>query len=350
MSTLTIDGDAAMIQPDWRRRSILKFGAAGLVPLAFPACVAVQPRSRPKVVGLFSGVLMDRGFMEAGYRGLERARDELDVDIDYVDQITPRREILAEALRKLAQQAPDFIVAHGGQNNEAAKLVAAEFPRVQFVVTQGDVTGPNLASYEVLQEHSAWLGGALAGMWTKTNVVGHMSGIRVTPGLKGRASFAAGLRHVNPRAKLLTNFSGNQDDAALAKRIASAEIHGGADIIFSMLNAGRIGAIEASRERKIRHIANVRDWYPDAPDVILASAVADTSFAVFNAVRDFRHGKLKVTAVEHIGLEQPAAVRLALAPDVPASMAAEIQKLSAGIQKGQINVPVTYSGEEFVVK
>ena len=55
------------------------------------------------------------------------------------------------------------------------------------------MTGPNLASYEVLQEQSAYLGGVLAALTTRTGVVGHMSGIRVRPGLKGRAEAVAGL-------------------------------------------------------------------------------------------------------------------------------------------------------------
>jgi basic membrane protein A len=66
-----------------------------------------------------------------------------------------------------------------------------------------------------------------------------MSGIRVVPGLKSCAAFAHGLAHANPSVRLLTNFSGNQDDNALSKHIVSAMIDAGADIIFTMLNAGR---------------------------------------------------------------------------------------------------------------
>ncbi|UUZ78497.1 BMP family ABC transporter substrate-binding protein [Polaromonas sp. P1(28)-13] len=99
-------------------------------------------------------------------------------------------------------------MAHGGQNNEACAEVAARFPKVKFVVTQGAVTSTNLASYDVLQEESAYLGGVLTALTTRTGVVGHMSGIRVRPGLKGRAAYAAGVRATNPNVKLLTNFSG----------------------------------------------------------------------------------------------------------------------------------------------
>ena len=55
-----------------------------------------------------------------------------------------------------------------------------------------------------------------------------MSGIRVAPGLKGRAAFAHGLGHANPAARLLTNFSGDQDSNALSGRIAAAMADAGA--------------------------------------------------------------------------------------------------------------------------
>mgnify|MGYP002040629656 FL=1 len=148
--------------------------------------------------------------------------------------------------------------------------VAQRFPEVQFVVTQGNVKGANLSSYEVLQEQSAWLAGALAALTTRTGVVGHMSGIRVVPGLKGRAAFVDGVKAVNPQIRVLTNFSGNQDDNALSKRVAAAQIKAGADVIFTMLNAGRQGAIDACREAGVRQIGNVVDWTRRDPDVFIA--------------------------------------------------------------------------------
>ena len=59
---------------------------------------------------------------------------------------------------------------------------------------------------------------------TRSGVVGHMSGIRVRPGLKGRAAFVAGVQATNPAVRVLTNFSGNQDDNALSQRVAEAEM------------------------------------------------------------------------------------------------------------------------------
>ena len=72
----------------------------------------------------------------------------------------------------------------------------------------------------------------------------------------------------------------------LSKRVATAMIDARADIIFTMLNAGRTGAIEACRERGVKQIGNVRDWVAAMPTVFIASAVADSGVAVLRAVED----------------------------------------------------------------
>lgn len=299
-----------------------------------------------KVGMLIPGQIDDGGFMEAGYEGLLKIEQQLDADTLYVDQVEPELDPLSDALRKLSEAQPDLIFAHGGQNSAAVEQVAPEYPDQTFVIVQGNITGPNFTSYEVLQEQSAWLAGAAAGLLTETQIVGHISGIRVRPGLKGRAAFADGLRYTNPEAEFLTIFCGDQDDAELAKAVALAEIEAGADIIFTMLNAGRVGAIEACQEAGIYQIGNVRDWYPVAPEVFIASAIADVSLASFLAAQDYLSGSFNVSTQHKIGLEVPEAVRLAMAPTVPLSIQTEIEGLAAQIASGEIEVANEYDGEE----
>jgi basic membrane protein A len=326
-----------------RRRFVV--GAAGMT-LLLGSRLPVRSAAL-SVAALFAGQIDDRGFMESGWRGLERARSELGVTTRYIDNVEPNREDLITALTELAESGADLVIAHGGQNNEASLEVAARFPHIRFAVTQGSATAANLSSYEVLQEESAYLAGVLAASITRTGVVGHMSGIRVRPGLKGRAGFAAGVRDTDPGVRLLTNFSGQQDDNALSRRVALAEIAAGADIIFTMLNDGRDGVTRACRESGIRQIGNVIDWVRVDPQVFVASAVADVSIGVFNAVRDLVDGRFTPGVVHRVGLTEPAAVRLAMADDVPAALRLRIEQAAEDIRSGRIHVPDSYDGLEF---
>ena len=55
-----------------RRRSIFALGAAGAATLFVPGCSTVPPTRPLRVGGLFAGRIDDKGFMESGWRGLER--------------------------------------------------------------------------------------------------------------------------------------------------------------------------------------------------------------------------------------------------------------------------------------
>lgn len=319
-----------------------------LLMLLAPVAITAQDEATPlKVAMLIPGRINDGGFMEAGYNGLMAIQEELGADIRYIDQVRPNPEELTTALRLLALGEPDLIIAHGGQNSAAAAEVAPEFPDVKFVVVQGNVTGDNLSSYEVLQEQSTWLAGAAAGLLTETNVVGHISGIRVRPGLKGRAAFYEGLMTTNPDATFLTTFSGDQDDSELNRAVAEAQIAAGADIIFTMLNAGREGAIDACREAGIKQMGNVRDWYEVHPDVFVASAIANVSMAGLRAAQDVANGTWEPGVIVKIGIEDPTAVWLALAPDIPEDVLSQLEELAEQLAAGEIEYSTEYEGEEF---
>lgn len=308
---------------------------------------STSTRAPLKVGALFAGQRNDRGFMEAGWRGLEKARTELGVQTTHIDNIPPQRAALAAALTQLAESGAQLVVAHGGQNNEACADVAQRFPGTRFVVTQGAVTASNLSSYDVLQEESAYLAGVLAALSTRTGVVGHMSGIRVRPGLKGRAAYAAGVRDTNPSVRLLTNFSGNQDDNALSHRVATAQMQAGADVIFTMLNAGRDGVTQACRERKTRQIGNVIDWTAADPAVFVASAMADVGIGVFAAIKDMQSLGAPRPGVQKVGLANQDAVRLSTAADVPQAIRSRIDAARQAIVDGRLKVPEDYNGPEF---
>ena len=112
-------------------------------------------------------------FNESGLQGALRARTAghaLDVH-----GIAPRVAAgRAEALRALCRGGLDLLVVHGGQGDAPVGAIAAEFPDTRFAITQGHFLAPNVACYEVLQEQSAFLAGVLAGLASKTRVVGHL--------------------------------------------------------------------------------------------------------------------------------------------------------------------------------
>ena len=217
-----------------------------------------------KIAIFFVGALHDTGFNANALVGVEAARKLAGAEIEVVNGTPFEPKAMTAALDAAAARS-DAVIFIGGQGNQVTPKVAARYPERAFAVVQGEVTGPNIASYDVLQEQSAFLAGCLAAKTTKTGVVGHLSGHRVSPGLKGRAAYAAGVAHVDRTIQIITGFCGTQDDSSVTELWANAIAEQGADILFTMLNAARNGATRACRASGIRQIGNVGNWTVDDP-------------------------------------------------------------------------------------
>lgn len=326
------------------RRAVLAAAA-----LSWTARLAAQSAlPAPRVAASFAGRIDDRGFDAAGWQGLERARSELGVSTSHVEGVLPIREAMVAALSRLATGGADLVIAHGAQFNESAVEVAARFPRQRFVVTQGSVTGVNLASYEVLQEESAYLAGVLAGGMSVSGQVGHLGGLRTRWALKSRAAFAAGAQVMRPDVKLLTHFVGSADDAQAARRAATAMAEARADVLFAMLEGGRVGVTELCRERGLHLIGAGDDWVAQEPGVYIGSAVADMSLTVFEAVRDLREDRLYPGTLRRLGLAHRQAVRLTMAADLPAQVKDRVHRSADRVRAGHVLLPDGWNGTEFV--
>lgn len=270
-----------------------------------------------QVAALLFGPPQGGSFVQSGERGLARAvqRGLCNVTVEHCFGTGLPERI--ESLRRLAVQQPDLIILHGGQGEAPLQHLATEWPDQRFAINQGSVQAHNVAMYEVMLEEPAYLAGALAAWSTRTGVIGHLSGEKVGPGLRGQAAYAAGARDANPEIKVLSEFCGQQHDPALAAACIRRQALAGADIVFTMLGQGRAGAIAACRETGIRQIGDGIDWCMVEPDVFLASAVADAAWCCETAIEDLALGRFTPDTHKQAGLDIPDVCYLAMQPTVP---------------------------------
>ena len=285
-------------------------------------------------------------FNESGYAGVLRARaDGHAVDLHWIAPLDGSER--ADALRAILKPGLDLMVAHGGQGDVPVSRVAAEFPGTRFAITQGGFLASNVACYEVMQEHSAFLAGILAGMASRTRVVAHMSGEKVRPGLMGRAAFAHGVRMVAPDCRFVTRFCGNQHDAQLAYETTTALQAQGADYLFAMIDGGREGASRACRETGLRQIGNVLDWVARDPDVFAASAIADSGSCIAEAIHDYTSDRLHCGHTVVHGIGEPNYVRLVLAPELERAHGIALAHWRERLLRGEFMIKTEYTGPEF---
>lgn len=284
-------------------------------------------------------------FNESGHAGFLRAQAAGHaVDVHWIAPLAAGER--AQALRELCAPGLDLLVSHGGQGDAPVQQVHPEFPDTLFVITQGSFLASNTASYEVLQEQSAFLAGVLAGLASRSRVVAHMSGEKVRPGLKGRAAFASGLRQAAPDCRFVTAFCGQQHDPDLAFETTRRLQREGADLIFAMIDGGRPGVSRACRELPIRQIGNVLDWVERDPEVFVASAVADSGRGLAQAIDDFAHGRVRAGTTVEYGLAQPDYVRLVVSAELQTRHGAELADWTRRVVAGTVQIETEYDGPE----
>lgn len=286
-------------------------------------------------------------FNESGLLGAQKAIAQgYAVDVNWVAPLETKAR--AEAIEPLCTKGYDLIVAHGGQGDGPVSLLSERYPAQAFVVTQGSFKAPNVARYEVLQEQSAFLAGVLAALTSKTQAVGHFSGEKVPPGLRGRAAFAHGLLAGGFEGVFATQFCGHQHQPDWAHEcVAATARKTNIDVLFAMIDGGRPGVSQACREHAVWQIGNVLNWVERDPEVFMASAICDSGAAITQAVNDLAKGQLVLGGYKRFGLESPDLVRLEIAPWVSDDVKEVVAQWQQRILDGSVDIQESFDGLEY---
>ncbi len=246
------------------------------------------------------GGIGDKSFNDSAYKGLLRARDELGVQVDYLEPAegTDREA----ALRQMAAGPYELIFGVGMLFSDDLTAVAGEYPEKKFVcidytVQEGTQVPPNILGLKYREEEGCFLVGAIAGLVTQTGCVGFVGGMDTPLIHRFEAGYRAGFHAVRPEGKLLVGYAGVTANAykspAKGKELALAQYDGGADIIFHASGSTGLGVFEAARERDKLAIGVDADQQAEAPGHILTSMVKRIDNSVFEAIRAAKEGRFE---------------------------------------------------------
>ncbi len=316
--------------------------------------VAIRDAGHEAGAGIHVGLVFDVGgkndksFNEAAWRGLLRARDELGVDVQYIEPTEGAdRE---SALRTLAARKVDLVIGVGFIFGPDLERLARQFPDVRFAgvdysPSEGIGTLPNLAGLRFREQEGSFVVGAIAGMLTQTKIVGFVGGMQIPLIRKFEAGYIAGVHHVCPTCQVKSAYAGTEPkafaDPPLGEQLAAAQYAQGADIIFHAAGKTGDGVFAAARQRGMRAIGVDSDQFEAAPCCIVTSMVKRVDVAVVDVIKDiiagkFHGGILELGLAEHgVGFVTDERNRALLPPDV----VARAHAIEAEIIAGKIEVP-----------
>lgn len=259
---------------------------ASCTPAPQKAAETAAPAAKKMRLALIMQGTHDDGTWNAmAWEGAQKLKEQ-GWDLVYSESVTDAD--VARVLRNYATEGYDLIWAHSGTYPNAVAEVAKDFPKVSFAVpTSPDLEFPaNVWRVTHEWEDAYFMAGCLAGLLTKTNVVGNVGGIPIPIYVAGATAFNQGVTYINPKAKTFEPvFVGDFNDSVGGKKAATAQIESGADIVLSSMDAGTFGVIESAREAnkggKAAHVMTIlSDLYEQAPDVVYSSAKMDYPGAV----------------------------------------------------------------------
>jgi len=271
-------------------RNKISFVVVMVLLLGLLAAPAYAQKTR---VGLIfaEGGLGDQSFNDAAYRGLMQAKEELPVEVIYVEPADIAE--MEEHQRSYAELGLDLVIVIGFIHQSSLTEVSADYPDIHFAIVDDVVDNPNVTSLLFEEHEGSFLVGVVAGMMTKSNIVGFVGGMEVPLIRKFQVGFEEGVKWANPDAQVLVNYAGAFDDPGRGRELAISQYERGADIIYHAAGGTGSGVIDAAASHDFYAIGVDSDQDYMAPGKVLTSMIKRVDMAVYEVIKAAVEGTLE---------------------------------------------------------
>jgi basic membrane protein A and related proteins len=257
------------------------------------------------------GGIDDNSFNENAWAGMERAADELGVEVTFLESRSG--EDYARNIDQHIADGCDMIVTVGFLLGDATAAAAEANPDTRFAIVDFayDPAIPNVEGLVYNTAEGAMLAGYASASWSQTGTVGTFGGINIGPGVTDfMDGFIAGVNYWNeqngesvtvlggrdPNNPDSGTFTGNFDSTDDAAAVTNGMLQEGADVILPVggpIGQGTFAAIEQSGVEAVGLGVDV-DWtetVPEYADLMLTSIIKRIDNSVFQAVERAVNGE-----------------------------------------------------------
>ena len=236
------------------------------------------------------GGVNDKSFNQTTWEGLQAlAAENSAFEVNYLE--SKAESDYATNIETFVDEDYDLIICVGYMLANACREAAETYPDQKFAIIDDNSNEdlPNVACLMFSQQQASYLVGIVAGMMTKSNVVGYVQGMYSDTMNLFDIGYIAGVKSVNPDAEVLQYNANTFADPTIGSAAATDMITKGADVIYHAAGGTGSGVIEACATNKVWAIGVDTDQSPLAPDYVVTSAMKrvdtaaqDISLAVLN--------------------------------------------------------------------
>ena len=334
------------------RKSLLAAAALCVVAVAVAGSVASAAPKGTFTAALVSdvGKFNDKGFNQSQLAGLNRAKAQLGVNTISV-QSNSSSDYLPN-LTNMVRQGANIVSAAGYLLAPTLSQVAAQFPNVDFTITDDSVHGFDFAKAKSIKNieglvyasnQSGCLVGYLAGEMVKAaggkQVIGAVGGIKI-PAVD---DYIVGYKYCanlsDPGIKVLVGYSQDFVAQDKCKTVAQNQIGQGSQVEFQVAGGCGLGALQAAASAGKWGIGVDVDQFAVAKNV-LTSALKHVDVGIFDAIQQAKAGKFNGGNDLLFDLKNNGVGVGKISPKVPKSYINKMNALRAKLISGAVKVPV----------
>ncbi len=249
-----------------------------LATLLLAGSALAAPSSKVKIALIVESTVDDKGWGQAmadAIKAVQKKYGPALVEFSYSEKMKPVDA--GSAARQYASSGFDIVIAHGAQYKNLVLEMAEEFPKTSFAFGTSAEVGPkNVFTYMPESEQTGYLNGLIAGMVTRSNIIGLVGPVDGGDAARYDRGFVLGVKAVNPKADVKVAHTGSFGDFVKAGELAQTHIKAGADVLTgsSQQALGALQAVATYKDRPIWWVGQdtAQLAIPESLKVIAASS------------------------------------------------------------------------------
>ena len=284
-----------------------------------------------KIGYVMTGSIDEGGWNGMNYKGISAVCEEFEVELIVKENILENQGICSSVVDELAKSGAELIfLSSFGYPNEVKDIID-KYPEISFYGISSQYYSDNMSSYFGRMYQARYLSGIIAGMMTKSNMIGYVAAMPNDEVNRGINAFTLGVRRVNPDAQVNVIFTDSWDDEQKSKDSAATLIEKGADVLTYHQNQPYV--VEVAEEMGVYSIG-YNEAQTGLSDKYLTAAVWNWELLYKDIVKGFLQGKANSMAHHWCGIETGAVELSELSPLVTDKIKAEIEKAKNEILSG----------------
>lgn len=285
---------------------------------------------------IYVGPIGDAGWTYAHEQG-RLALEQLPfvTKTSYVESVPGDPALVMGAIETLVAEGHNVIFTTSYDHMDPTIEAARRFPDVVFMNCTGYKTERNAGTYLGRMYQARYLTGLIAGLMTKSDIVGYVAALPIPDVLNGINAFTLGAQSVNGEIDIRVEWTNTWYGPDLESEVAESLLDQGADILAMEQDSPAV--IQAAAKRGKYAIGYQSDMSIFAPELTLTSAVFQWAPIYQNIAERLHNGVWQPDNVWW-GLAEGAVGLAPMAKAVPQEVADLVEAQKQRISSGKLRV------------